>query len=870
MRVGVVAAAVCLSLVGLSSAGDAQAAMRRPTDNPAQSLGTALQRLARDRRFQVVFRTEVVGDLHTAGAVGEFTLDEALTQLLSGTGLSYQYVDEKTITIMSDQQAPQASSSSAAPTAQATDGASESTGVALEEIVVTAQKREQRLQDVPMSISVIRGQDIDRRGLIGMEDYLRSVPGVNQIERGIDNAIVIRGITTSPQAENFNSGTTVATYFGETPITGAAGMGGGGIDVRPVDIERIEVLRGPQGTAYGSSSLGGTMRLLPAAPRLEEFSARALGSYGKTSGFGGDDSMLQGIVNVPLISGQLGLRVVGYRYEQSGFYRNVAGSDPATLAIAGSQGLDSYVRGYQQDDVGAMRTTGGRLATLWQATEALDISLNLLTQRTRSDGAPEATLSGYQQARIPVAPQDRVRGELGEVTDTDLDLASLVMNYDLHWGTVTTSLSRVQGESAFARDVTLLVGPPRFPAGDLARGDFNSSTAEVRVASRSTDRLQFLAGVFLEDIDQDYLETIDWPLAPAPSPVYVTNPISLSDRTRNLEQRAVFGEISYGLTQRLRATVGGRYFSYDKQERVVREGGLNNVPTGTGVTQLLQNEDEGSTFKADLSYTPREDALLYVSWSQGFRLGRTDTGLPPATCDRDNDGIVDGTGTTMESTRNIDSDFLDNYEAGARFSFLDRRMTIDAAVFHIDWDGLPIRTITPGTCGRAYTANVGAATSEGVELQTSLLVAQGLRIDLGAGYTHAELAQDAPGITGSPRAGARLPGSPDWNANVAAEYEFEVAGYKSFARVDSFYTGAFYGDLLRTPGLKAGNYVKTDARVGIVIRNLSIELFAHNLTNEDDYTWRGISGAFSGAVNPFFGYRLRPRTFGMQLGYSFE
>jgi len=158
--------------------------------------------------------------------------------------------------------------------------------------------------------------EIERRGAVGMEDYLRSVPGVAQIDNGPrSNAVVIRGISTSPENENASSGTTVATYFGETPITGGGGYGAGGIDVRPVDIERIEVLRGPQGTAYGSASLGGALRIIPNRPQLGAFTGNVSANYSSTSGRGGDNSMLQGTLNLPVVEDKFALRAVGYRFD---------------------------------------------------------------------------------------------------------------------------------------------------------------------------------------------------------------------------------------------------------------------------------------------------------------------------------------------------------------------------------------------------------------------------------------------------------------------------------------------------------------------------------------------------------------------------
>jgi iron complex outermembrane receptor protein len=920
MRVSIAVAVAFLTLGGISAANEANASIKKQTNIPAQGLGAALQTLAQERQLQVVYLSDAVDSLNTTGAVGEFTADEALTKLLSGTGLTYRYLDSNTITVQplpsrGERDAPakregeasvdsspgtggggahpsegegnnakeaqtsfwdrfrlaqadQGTSSNSSTVDKDTQSSNKNSGnrIALEEVLVTATKREESAQVIPMSISVINNQEIERRGLIGMEDYLRSVPGVNQIDVGPkSNAIVIRGITTSPQAENFGSGATVASYFDETPITAAAGLGQGGIDVRPVDIERIEILRGPQGTAFGSASLGGTMRMIPVKPKLDGFSAKLAAAYSDTSGSGSGNSMIQGVVNIPVVADKFALRAVGYRYLESGFYRNIAGADPATIAIAEPYGLGDFVRGHVQDDVGQIVSTGGRLAALWQATDKLDLSMNFLTQKIEQDGAPESTVGRYEQTRLPIASQARVRGEAGEVADTHMDLVNLVLNYDLGWAALTSAASWVDSDSAYASDLSRVFP---FPASTTQPSDFKSFTAETRLASKLEGPFQFLGGLYYENLDDSSSQTLDWPGTPATNPLPLvfgapaSDPMALFHWTRQLDQRAVFGEASYNLTDKLTATVGMRYFKYEKNERSLQEGGLFGVPLGAGVPVNLDSSEGRSNFKANLSYKPTQDSLLYASWAQGFRLGRPSAGLLPSTCDTNGDGLVDGTSVSIESTRRIDSDFLDNYELGGKFTLFDRRMVVDTAVYHIKWDGLPVNTFA-AACNLTYTANAGGATSDGVEFQASFFVVEGLRLDFGGGYTKAELSQDAP-VQGW-HEGDRLPGSPKVSANLAAQYDFDVAGHKAFIRADSFYTGKFYGDLLETPALAAGDYIKVDARAGVAISNLSVELFVRNLTNEDAFTWRGTS-----TFPSVLGYRLRPRTVGIQLGYSFE
>lgn len=541
-----------------------------------------LRDFGRQSGLQMLFEHRVVAERHTQPVLGEFEPETALQMLLSGSGLVYEFVNERTVAIRSAETVRSESavspgdrlrlaqaSSRSSPGAESEGKSAEAQSnddlrkLMVEEVVVTATKRQESVRDVPMSIAVITNHDIERRGLIGMEDYLRSIPGVNQIDQGpTGNAIVIRGITTSPEEENFSSGTTVATYFGETPITGAGGALASGIDVRPVDIERIEVLRGPQGTAFGSASLGGTLRIIPATPKLDGSSARLAANYSNTSGLGSENSMVQGVVNIPVIVDKLALRAVGYRYDDSGFYRNIAGIDPQTIATAENFGLGDHVNGFTQDDVGRAISSGGRLAALWQATDKLDLSLNFLSQTIEQDGVPAANTGNYEQMVVPIAPQGRVRGEDGEAADTEIDLLSFVLNYNLGWATLTSAASWVDSGSARNRDLTRTFG---FPNSTTLSSDFKSFTAETRLASQFDGRFRFLGGLFYENVDDDSVQTLDWPGAPAASPAG-TNPMAVIDLARRLDQRAVFGEVSYDLTDRLTATVGGRFFEYDKNE----------------------------------------------------------------------------------------------------------------------------------------------------------------------------------------------------------------------------------------------------------------------------------------------------------------
>jgi iron complex outermembrane receptor protein len=915
MRVAVVATAICTSIIGLCIADPSvAAATRKQTDIPSQELALALQALAKDRDFQIVCRADLVKDLRSSELSGEFTPYEAVAQLLNGTGLTYQALDDKTLTIVplpsgggknvdpknesagrktndsgsvkdatppTAKEAQKASSfwdrfrlaqvdQGRAPNDRSVDSPSndqQSSKVKLEEIVVTATKRAENIQDVPISITAVTSEEIDRRGLVGAEDYLRGMPGVNQVTQKLGESIAIRGIETTPEQQNFSSGTTVATYFGETPTTNTAGVGGGtNVDIKLVDIERVEVLRGPQGTAFGNSSLGGAVRTIPATPTTDRFEGKVAANYSATSGNGGDNSMIQAVGNIPLIQDKLAIRAVAYQFQDEGFYRNVAGSDQGFLAAAASFGAEAFAT--DQDRVGDNKFTGGRISALFRANDDLKLTLSYLTQSTEADSAMHSGgqtngAAAYDQAMLQIAPEEVTRGQTHGFYDSDIDLANATMEYNLSRANVLATFSHIKSSSDHAQPIFVAA----IPWSARGNSDHTENSGELRLTTQLDGAWNFLGGLYAEELKDDYTEDSFWygSLESEPSVLGITaRDVYLLREQRKLKQEAVFGEVSWNFLSKWTLTGGMRYYDYD------RTG--NYHLTGAFGEQLLPTNGNasGTSFRGNLSYKFNADAMMYAAYSEGFRLGKPQPGLPAATCDVNGDGILDGTtGITLASTREFKSDEIKSYELGGKFTLLDGRLLIAADVFSIDWAGVPFRVFAPsptaGGCGLAFNSNAGGARSEGIEFQASLYATQAFRIDVGSSFIHAELSKDAPLLPAPAFEGDRLPGSPRVNASLALQYEFNVVGYPAFVRADSIYVGSFYGDLQTSPKTRAGDYVKVDATARVAIKNLSVDLFVRNLTDADNFTYHGVGGEGSA----FFGYRLRPRTIGLQLGYTF-
>ncbi len=709
---------------------------------------------------------------------------------------------------------------------------------ALEEVVVTANKRAVNIQDLGLSITAIGRDTIQKRSLTGMGDYLSTVPGVTQSDLNTgNNKVVIRGIAAS-QIED----ATVAVYFGEVPLTSVAS--GNSTDFKLVDMERIEVLRGPQGTLYGSGSMGGTIRNIPREANLNTFEGEVQAGYSSTAGDPNGKGVA--VLNVPVVPGALALRVAAYDYSNAGFVDNVGASDPMRSFLAqlfGAQVLDKR-------NVGDSDWRGVRAQALYKPTDALQVKLTYARQDLSQDGdnSVDTTLLGSYQA-MPFQIGD-INGGVEEYTDV-VQFSNLVVQFDQEWGSILSSSTWLDGSSDFARDSSRILPAPlpqEFDAGN------DAFTQEIRFVSNFDGPVQLVGGVFYEDASRFSRSHLSWggSLAGlALIPFLGNDPDALLDTSNDfkVKQKAVFGEVSYDINERLAVTVGGRYFDYDRREDETQVGPV----AGGGVDKHASNSEDGTSLKVNLEYRPGENALFYAQWAEGFRLGHPVTPAPASVCDLDNDGLLDGTNSPIDPG-SVASDTLNSYDLGAKFSFLRNRLIVDAAAFWIDWQGIPVTVISQPNCGFSVQVNAGEARSRGLEFEAAFQVSEALKLELGGAYVDAELSEDSAQLG---PAGTRLPGSAKYAGNAAVQYDFNVGGHDAFARIDYAYVGSYWNDLAKTQ-LRSGGYGKLGARVGLDVNHLSVEVYGTNLTNSNDYTL---------VITPPYAFRLVPRTVGIDFGY---
>jgi iron complex outermembrane recepter protein len=718
----------------------------------------------------------------------------------------------------------------------------------LEEVIVTATKRETNLQETAAAVSVVSSELIEKRHLVGMEDYLASLPAVSYQDRGAgSNTITIRGIALGSQLD---TNSPVGSYFGEAPVTGLGpqvnGNQAGNADIKMVDVQRVEVLRGPQGTLYGSGSMGGTLRIIPKAPNLERVEGSAATEYSMTDRGGGANYMVQAVVNAPLVEDKLAVRMAAYRFDNEGYIDNVAVSHPdANVTAAINAGAFAADRKH----VGGDTYSGARVSALWRATDNFSVAASHLYQTINQDGFKEVEydLPGkYQQTRVKVG----VAGLDDEYVNMDLSISNVTLSYDTGWGSFLNSTSYIRSKAT--SDVELsFFGPPFVGDGAFNKNDKQVSVNELRFTSDFAGPVQFLAGTYYEDRGVDFDISIRWNGAPPPP---ATAFFTQSQIRNTQRQVAGFGEVSYNPIEPLTLTVGARWFKFTQ---AIAKSRTLGVPGATeGRTASVQD----TNLKANISYKFNDQWFAYAQWSQGFREPRFQGQVIPE-YDQDNDGLVEfKDGIERKVTEGLlDPDTVDNYEAGVKFTSANGRFQGSLTGFRIDWEGIPIVPSLTAFLGAALYFNAGQARSQGVELELSSEVMDGLFLDLSGSYVNAELTEAAVGLG---NAGADLPGSADYNAKLGLEKRLQIAGRDSFVRGDYTYVSEYFSQFQET-GIPAGDYRILDLSGGVSFGNINLGLFVKNATNADDFTW--VDNVFASTR----AYRLRPRTVGLTVSASF-
>jgi iron complex outermembrane recepter protein len=757
-------------------------------------------------------------------------------------------------------------------TAQAQTESTRSEGV-LQEVIVTATRRSERLQDVPESITAFDTQAIAIRGLQQMDDYARLVPGLAISEREPGGTtVVFRGVSTS--GLNFGSVSSSGLYLDEQPIT----QSGRSPDPRLIDIERVEALRGPQGTLYGASSQSGTLRVITNKADAQGFDAWAEAELSSTSN-GGVSHDLSAMVNVPLVQDKLAVRLVGFSTEDAGFIDRVL-SDSAGGTFSNADVAD--------EDVNTIKTTGARASLRWNAADNVNATLGVVFQDVEADGHGDITRGAGDLAQV--------RFE-NESLDDKWYQAALTVNAGLPFGDLVVSASYFDRDFRYEADATdyefafnqnaIYYDSPIYDFGGDPRGfatnheETKITTFEARLASRadSDSRWAWIVGAFystergdtkFDSFVRGYENTPSFEYFDAYEQALTGNALAPTERwflgryDTELDQTAVFGELSFDVTDHFTITAGGRWFDYDRKFAQVQE-----QPEGfSGFSRLdgnQKNSEDGTVSKLNFTYKFDSDRLVYATYSEGFRVGGSNPLKPASALPRD-----------------YKSDELKNYEVGLKSEWLDHRLRLNMSAYYMKWDNFSVQVEDPQPAVfQLGFVNLPSAEIKGIETELAVTFNQQWQLDGAISYNDAKTAgastlsvtdEDGNVFTFAVSDGARLPISPDWSGSLGLEFrpDLRLLEAQPFARFDYSYTGSSVNSLEGIESVVSGNPVETqhayeigNLRFGLESERWTGSIFVNNLWDERAELF--LSNRWKvprQAVN-------RPRTVGIQFHYSF-
>ena len=831
----------------LCGAAEAQAldAKRVAVKIPSQPVLGALKQLGEQTGLQMLMRVEGASaeTLVVESVDGELTLKAVLDKLLAGTGLTYEFVNERTVRISRPRRTssfgerdPVRVAQVALSAADASGGAAYENGMTaqtqedakggrIEEVVVTAQKREERLIDVPQSMSVLSADNLSRSGVLQLRDYAHTVPGLSFTTAGAGfTQISLRGVTVGTDA-----GPTVGIYVDEVPYGGSTPFSVAAratLDVGLFDLDRVEVLRGPQGTLYGASTMGGLIKYVTKRPDATRRKFETQTGFSSTHQ-GGLSYNAAASVNLPLVSDKVALRASGFESHDGGY-------------------IDNLARG--RDDVNRSDLYGGRFDLLAEPTEDLSFRLAGFLQNISREGEGTA---GYTAAGAPLDGTLDQRRPLDEPFDQRFRLVSGTVSYDLGPVSLTSISSYQTAKTDLVWDVSAVYVPllnntlrlgPYSAVGVPAHFTTDKFSQEIRLASGSSGAIEWLFGGFYvheKSVNEQIFSLLDTSGQPAPNTVFTILTPSRYDES------AAFGNVTWRITDKFDITGGVRYAENRQRFEQIGTGVLGR----TGPT--ARATDNVSTYLAHARYHLSDNAVGYLRYATGYRPGGP------------NFANIDATTGLPIGQQVFESDSLRSYEGGFKLETAERRFGLDLALYEIDWTNIQL-TVTRGGFGAIINA-AGGATVRGAELTLTARPLDGLKLAGAFAYQDAELSENEPALGPAPIGalkGERLPNVPERTAALDADYELPLGTLRPTIGATLRYvddrTNGFGTSSYRLPA-----YDTFDLRAGVTFSRASVQLYARNLLDE-----RGQLAL----MQPQFGGRvaiIQPRTIGMSVTTSF-
>jgi outer membrane receptor protein involved in Fe transport len=762
----------------------------------------------------------------------------------------------------------------------------------LGEVTVTAQKRTENLQKVPISVAVLSGQKLEDHNATSFADYAKLLPSISYLTYGPGvSTVYMRGVSDGSVPNHSASQPTVGTYLDEAPVTTI----GGTLDVHMYDIARVEALAGPQGTLYGASSEAGTIRIITNKPDASKFAAGYAVEGSKIQG-GGIGNIFEGYINQP-ISKSVAIRLVGWTEHDGGYIDNVYGR--RTYPTSGITIDNALTAKNNYNDV---QTNGMRGALKVDFGDDWSATATLMGQNQRANG-----FSAFD----PVVGKFKVTHFFPEKSDDHWAQAALTVqgkigNFDLTYAysNLTRHIDTQSDYSDYSFWYDTLYGSGNYfydnlgglidPSQKIIGVDrFKRQSHELRISSPKEDRLRFTAGVFwekqLHDIQQDYMTNGD--LATSLEVPGWKDTIWLTKQVRSDQDEAVFGEMSFDITKKLTATAGIRYFK-DNNSLKGFFGFSDGYSSHTGVAacqtpfvnylgapcinldKRVKQSDHIS--RLNLTYQLDDHKMLYATWSEGYRPGGINRrgSLPPYL-----------------------PDFLTNYEIGWKTSWLDNRVTFNGSVFQEDWNNFQFAVL--GAQGLTEIRNAPQARIRGLEGELNWAATYNLRLSGGFSIYDskltknycAQLVNEQPVTNCSDPAafsGTQLPATPRFKGDLTARYSFDLGSYDAFVQGAMVHVGKRRSDLRDTESSILGSlpsYTLFDLSAGVNKNGASLEFYVKNLFNTTAESWRftecgeAVCGNAGHVVVPgspgytnngsVYTVPSQPRTFGIRFSQDF-
>jgi len=721
-------------------------------------------------------------------------------------------------------------------------GNSANRGASLEDVVVTAQKLQERTLDVPMSLTALSGDQLSASQLYRFEDFEGRVPGLSIIGvGGFGSQLVLRGLTTGTYTIN----SSVATYVDETPYT-ANGSAGLSATIAPnldaFDMQRVEVLRGPQGTLYGANALGGLLKYVTNSPDSSRVAAAV--DAGLNSVEGGETGYnVHAMVNVPL-STDTALRVVLYDDQEPGYI-----NDPARNL----KGINASMR------------KGGRASLLFKPSDDLSIRFTAAYQKRSWDDYGNVDVDPMTLA--PITGRRNFQTMAGNPGDVTNQLYNLTVDWKLGIGELVSATSYVDYQSHAQFDVSQsygalfstyvwplfgYTGPPFGLVIEQGAG-MHSIMQEVRLSSRGSGPWQWqVGGYFANQIGSVSQDT--YLVDPASNSVLTASPFAPFDtggfhNSQDYREYAAFVNLDYHFTPKFDGAVGGRY-SHNRQ--TLHENGFGYLggiaPTFAPSIFDTPSSQGVFTYSADARYHLTPDMMLYARVASGFVPGGGNN-IPPV--------------SAVALPRSYQSATTSNYEVGFKSSLLDGKATVEVSAFDIKWKDIQIAASFTGVL---TTLNGGTAQSSGVEWNLAWMPLHGIKFTLSGDYTDAHLTEALPASVGG-RDGDRLPGSPKWGTSFGVDYERSLSGsLTTFIGSNWRHTGNRPADFVAAGDrrLTVPGFDVVDLHVGVGSPHYSVTLFVKNLG--DKFAINNLSSeTLLGGYGPQQANIYQPRTVGLML-----